>query len=241
MLCVIAFISRGLGEFANLCGAANSVFYTSSKDGLMMYREVGEDDNEEADANKKDTGKKIEQAEETAKILVEASSVVKTYSETPAAERKQTKKRNAPPTKIAPPAKARKGQGTRKKEDPKVFIGLRVAKYFDEEVYFGTVKNFIPPDLWHIVYDDEDMEDYDLKDLRKAIALYKSNQQDDKVSRVSAVVGVGEDDDDIAEDAMEAEPVLEDDAAQPQELEVSATEEAAVTEPAGNEGGSLDA
>jgi hypothetical protein len=217
------------------------------KDGLMMYREVGEEDNEEAEANKKDKVQKMEEAEETAKILVESSSLVKTHSETPAAERKQNKKRNAPPTKTAPPAKAQKVKGARKKEDPLVFIGQRVAKYFGEEVYFGTVKKFSPPatkkdgDLWHIVYDDDDQEDFDYKELKKAVALYESNQKDDKVSRVTAVAGIGEDDDDKpAVDAMEIEPVTEDDDA-PQEAEVSAMEEAAEAEPAGDEAGLLDA
>jgi hypothetical protein len=218
-----------------------------------MYREVGEDVNEEAETNKKDWGKKMEQAEDAAKILVENSSVVKTYSEMPAAERKQNKKRNAPPTKIAPPpSKVQKVKGARKKEDPLVYIGLRVAKYFGSEVFFGTIKNFISPtmkndvDLWHVVYDDDDQEDFDHKDLRKAIALYKSNQQDDKVSRVSAVAGIGEEiDDKPAEDVMVAEPVLEVDAAnydaaQLQESEVSAMGEAAVAvaEPVGDEAGS---
>ena len=169
----------------------------------MMYREVGEENIKESEEiNKKDAVKKQEQAEETAKLLAEKSAVVKTYSETPASERKQNKKRVAPPTKSAPPSKVQKVKGARKKEDPLFYVGQRVAKYFGTEVYFGTVRKFIPPttkkdvDLWHIVYDDDDQEDYDHKDLRKGLALYKNNQQDDKVSRVTAVAGIGEDDDD---------------------------------------------
>ena len=76
-----------------------------------------------------------------------------------------------------------------KKQSPFSFIGLRIAKCFGEDVFFGTIKKYIEPassepDLWHIVYDDDDQEDYDAKDLRKAIALYKTKRFKDKASHI---------------------------------------------------------
>lgn len=65
-------------------------------------------------------------------------------------------------------------------------IGSRVAKFFDKELYFGTVAKFLPAemveekvDVWVIEYDDGDVEDFDASELKKHSALYKRRQGED--------------------------------------------------------------
>ena len=60
------------------------------------------------------------------------------------------------------------------------FLGRRVAKYFHEEVYYGTVSRWLPAyenrdkvHLWHVVYDDGDQEDYEREELDTALNLYE--------------------------------------------------------------------
>ncbi|CAB9525163.1 Type III pantothenate kinase [Seminavis robusta] len=211
-------------------GDTEHLTITGLYDGLVLYKEVGEDNQEElTEAVAEKNKKKVEQASDTAKLLVQTSEEVKKYAETPAEERNKTnsaRKRNAAPSKSAPPTKVAKAKTTAKKQNPISHVGLRIAKYFGDEVYFGTIKKYIQPtgkkdeDLWHIVYDDDDQEDYDAKDLRKAIALYKSNKGLDKVSRVTGVAEHGAEGDEqspAAEDAMETEPAADDTAAAPGE------------------------
>lgn len=66
------------------------------------------------------------------------------------------------------------------------FIGRRVAKYFDEVLFFGTV-DYIHKDeeddsqLWHVHYDDGDEEDFDYDQLKEALLLHEEMQaKDDK-------------------------------------------------------------
>jgi hypothetical protein len=73
---------------------------------------------------------------------------------------------------------------TATKDDPKKYIGQRVAKIFEmpssENVnktetllYFGTVDKITDPSnlLWHVQYDDGDEEDYDFREIRAGILL----------------------------------------------------------------------
>lgn len=140
---------------------------------------------------------KTNAAEAVAKALETKSADVKKHAETPASERKKAgnRKRNGQPTKVAPPEKKAKTKTPSKKQSPFANIGVRVAKYFGDDVFFGTIKRYIEPpsgesDLWHVVYDDDDQEDYDAKDLRKAMALYKQKRSEDKMSVVSGIAGV---------------------------------------------------
>jgi len=71
-----------------------------------------------------------------------------------------------------PTADTNASQGEKEKrkaeiEEAKSYIDYRVAKYFDEELFFGTVGSFTPAentaedvetDLWQIDYDDGDCE-----------------------------------------------------------------------------------
>ncbi|KAG7374592.1 Baf family transcriptional acitvator [Nitzschia inconspicua] len=77
-------------------------------------------------------------------------------------------------------------------ENPKRYIGMRVAKEFavedpnnkgklTEAIFFGTVE-YITDEakLWYFVrYDDGDCEEYELKDIEHGLKLYDTNKEDD--------------------------------------------------------------
>lgn len=85
--------------------------------------------------------------------------------------------------------------------DPTKYLNRRVAKVFqvngDSKLYFGTVRSHSKVEdvedegidergLWHIVYDDEDEEDFDHSELVPVIKLYKRVfKKDPRVSMVS--------------------------------------------------------
>ena len=60
------------------------------------------------------------------------------------------------------------------------FYLQRVAKYFDQDIYYGIVTTSKPFKsdegilLWHVQYDDEDSEDLNKEELIQAIELFKS-------------------------------------------------------------------
>ena len=60
------------------------------------------------------------------------------------------------------------------------FYLQRVAKYFDGEIYYGTITTSKPFKsdkgilLWHVQYDDEDSEDFNKEEVIEAMDLYKS-------------------------------------------------------------------
>ena len=76
--------------------------------------------------------------------------------------------------------------------------------------------------------DDDDQEDYDAKDLRKALTLYKSNKVHDKVSRVTGVEGEGVEG--TADETMVTETAEATDAPEPAD-DAAPSEEAAPTAP----------
>ena len=59
------------------------------------------------------------------------------------------------------------------------FYLQRVAKYFDEDIYYGTITTSKPFKsdkgilLWHVQYDD-DSEHFNKEEVMEAIDLYKS-------------------------------------------------------------------
>ena len=66
------------------------------------------------------------------------------------------------------------------------FDGRRVAKYFDDVLYFGVVQYWIEPDetedgydLWNVFYDDGDKEDYNHDDLMTALRVFRENEDED--------------------------------------------------------------
>lgn len=63
---------------------------------------------------------------------------------------------------------------------PQECVGVRVAKIFDGEVYFGTVQRYDNANnYWCVVYDDGDKEDYEKEDLLGALVLYQKRAGDD--------------------------------------------------------------
>jgi hypothetical protein len=60
------------------------------------------------------------------------------------------------------------------------YIGSRVAKRFDGEVYFGSITQYNEKtQFWHVVYDDNDEEDYDPNDMEEAGILYRKERKSD--------------------------------------------------------------
>ena len=156
-------------------------------------------------------------AKEIADLLLSKSSSVKKHSETPVAERQEgseSKKRGpAGPASKSPPNKVAKTKSFSKKLDPQAYIGARVSKMFGADVYYGTITSYIPApsakddDLWHVLYDDDDSEDFDAKDLKKALNLYRQKEAGDpnvQVGVASEEQATGDDDTEI-----EAEVVAE--------------------------------
>lgn len=69
-----------------------------------------------------------------------------------------------------------------KSSQPTHFISRRIAKYFDDEIYFGTIKEYDDSDtpaLWKVFYDDGDQEDYERRDLIKGLKLYAKAASED--------------------------------------------------------------
>lgn len=65
-------------------------------------------------------------------------------------------------------------------KEPDLQIEKRIAKYFEGSLYFGTVIRYLTKEkLWHISYDDGDQEEFDEKDLKKALDLYESKKASD--------------------------------------------------------------
>lgn len=86
----------------------------------------------------------------------------------------------------APPAKKAKPTdhiaAMVKNSQPTHFISRRIAKDFDGEIYFGTIKeydNSDTPAFWRVFYDDGDQEDYERKDLIKGLKLYAEASSQD--------------------------------------------------------------
>lgn len=59
------------------------------------------------------------------------------------------------------------------------YVGRRVAKYFDKQLYFGTISSWDPAaivdekiDLWKVDYDDDDSEDMEEWEVHSSLELY---------------------------------------------------------------------
>ena len=69
-----------------------------------------------------------------------------------------------------------------KNTESELYIGIRIAKYFDDILNFGTItEHWIKQkrSLWHVVYDDKDEEDFDRDQLTAAISLYGTHKPTD--------------------------------------------------------------
>jgi hypothetical protein len=57
--------------------------------------------------------------------------------------------------------------------DPASYKGVRVAKVFDEGAFYGQVTDYDRGrKLWHVTYDDGDMEEYNSRNLKDGLMLY---------------------------------------------------------------------
>jgi hypothetical protein len=181
------------------------------KEGLLLYDEVGEaeanDPNNELSTEKKSLSRELQE------ILLSKSEALRARK----VELQQyiddggLKDYFGCQTKDEKEAKRRKLAKRNVVENPKQFVGKRVAKEFavqdpesdDPEkmvdaIFFGTVRYLSDEaKVWYYVkYDDGDGEELDLKDLKWALKLYEANKKDDSTK------GVARDDYDI--DAEEA-------------------------------------
>lgn len=107
----------------------------------------------------------------------ESASAKRASDEKETGQRKKAKKSPTPP----PPRKLTKPE--------KEYDGDRIAKLFDEDVYFGTVGEYWYDSeetkvyLWRIKYDDGDEEDVEKNEFLGMLELYEKNKADDPVNK----------------------------------------------------------
>jgi len=156
-------------------------------DSLSLYKEVSEEDKEEnnedwvgekrealtkVQANLEGKNDQIKKRKIELEIgKQEDGSIVNTLA------RSKQEKRGA------------KRQRSEKEDNPKKYIGQRIAKYFPEDddsetMYFGTIDRYSSKSsLWHVMYDDDDQEEFDKDEIRAGILLYAKNKDGDKKNR----------------------------------------------------------
>lgn len=63
-------------------------------------------------------------------------------------------------------------------DDPRIVLHRRIAKYFGNEIFFGTIIEYKEPDenddqpFWAVLFDDGDLEDFGRDELEQLFALY---------------------------------------------------------------------
>lgn len=170
-----------------------------STEALKLYMNVGEKDRSSKEGSEAPKGEKINGAKEAANVLAEKDKLVKKSIEEKEKKEKQKSTPSAPPlapesettssskrpateTSGGPRKKAKIPTGLAKPETE--YEGDRVAKYFDKDLYFGTVgEHWYDSDdeenLWRINYDDGDQEDLAKVDFIKALKLYEREMRND--------------------------------------------------------------
>eukprot|EP00536_Pseudo-nitzschia_multiseries_P000378 jgi/Psemu1/178518/e_gw1.5.39.1 len=158
-------------------------------DALALYAEVNEEDKEE---NKEDwVGEKREALTKVQANLEGKNDQIKKRK----LELDIAKEEDGSIVKTLSNSKEEKRGAKRprsdKEDDPKKYIGQRIAKYFPGEddshtIYFGTIDNYsTKSSLWHVMYDDDDEEEFDKDEIRTGILLYAKNREDDQQRRSS--------------------------------------------------------
>lgn len=62
-------------------------------------------------------------------------------------------------------------------DNPNQYLTMRIAKFFEDFLYFGTVHKYDPRTRWwRIIYDDNDREDFSFDQLAEALALYEEEK-----------------------------------------------------------------
>jgi hypothetical protein len=87
-----------------------------------------------------------------------------------------------PAVKVEP--EATKSSSSSLSEDKKSYVNRRIAKLFDNQVYFGTIDRFVNDDsnnnpYWHVQYDDGDDEEFYESDLGQVLELYETEKESD--------------------------------------------------------------
>jgi hypothetical protein len=156
---------------------------------MALYAEVGEATKEE---NKEDWVGLKREASTKVQVNLEGKNdkIKKRKVELDAAKKKDGSiiKTMLPKEKTRP--KKRQRSSPRKEEDdPRKYVGQRIAKYFDDPteedpdhqvIYFGTIDRYSKNNsLWHITYDDGDEEEFDFSEVRASLLLYGKNKVDD--------------------------------------------------------------
>jgi hypothetical protein len=112
-----------------------------------------------------------------ASVVTMVTTAVKTAVTTPVRNDKK-RKRVVPATKVKIP---------NPKDSPEALIGKRIAKFFEKELFFGTVESIVDDDTdetwWHIHYDDDDSEDMGAHQVRAGLRLYDKYSSKDKRSK----------------------------------------------------------
>lgn len=92
--------------------------------------------------------------------------------------------------KKSPPATTAEAEGNKPNPavDPQSVVGLRIGKYFqDNELYFGEIEGFYKAnetddrvDLWNVIYDDGDVEDFELGEVEQGLEIYAKHKDEDE-------------------------------------------------------------
>ena len=158
-------------------------------DAMALYKEVGEEISEEFSEDW--VGEKREASTKVQANLEESSDKIrqrKTELDATKAKEGSIEKAIGPEEEIRP-AKRQKSTPKKKSYDPQKYVGQRIAKYFDaptdenednQDIFFGTVESYSKEDkLWHIAYDDNDEEDFDISDLKVGVQEYAEHKDED--------------------------------------------------------------
>ena len=154
---------------------------------MVLYHEVGEETKEK---NKEDwVGEKREASTEVQVNLEGSNDAIKKHMVELNAAKEKERSIDESPEEESRPKKRQKSVPTKKKADPKKYIGQRIAKFFDDPtpsdpdhqiVYFGAIDSYsATKKLWHITYDDDDQEEFEFDEVRQSILLYAKNKDDD--------------------------------------------------------------
>ncbi|KAL3923294.1 MAG: hypothetical protein SGILL_001733 [Bacillariaceae sp.] len=153
-------------------------------DALALYGEAGE--TSEDDTKRFSTDEKQQELKAIQKVLVATSAKVSGRKEVLDAMKESE---GSIASILGIPAAAKRGKKRGRNPnlftgDAREYINQRVAKWFDDDLYFGTIKSISHQGeggdvWWHVLYDDDDQEDFDVRQLRKGLKDYEENQSSD--------------------------------------------------------------
>mmetsp|Transcript_7389 Transcript_7389/g.17638 ORF Transcript_7389/g.17638 Transcript_7389/m.17638 type:complete len:626 (+) Transcript_7389:132-2009(+) len=183
-------------------GDAEHIEFPDVYDALQLYLEVGEMKSGEK-LKLDQVNKSINQMEQKSSKLKEdapkrnekrkeelaahqATDVNRKQAQSAKRGRKKDKDSSSASASGAP-AKKKAKTGKENGDKRTMYINKRIAKAFagpknESVIYFGTIDKVTQPKepfYWHVIYDDEDEEEFDEKDILKALKLYQTHRKDD--------------------------------------------------------------